>query len=572
MNSLDIVNTEDEQFKENFPKIMKVLEYKKLHEFEPTIDEITKVYEIISKYIKINKRKVYGGYALNKLLIAKNPTLAIYDETDTPDIEFYSPDPIGDLVKLCDLISKAGFKPVTGQEAQHKETYSIFVNYQLYCDISYMPANIYNKARYLQIDGFNLIHPWFMLVDYFRMFSDPMVSYWRLEKHFARYLKLQKTYPLPLIQKPVEIEFYNNKNYNIIINKLANFIADKDTVVFTGFYVYNYYLYYSNYQKTNKYNYIQMPYLEVYSHNYIRDGLDIIEFTNNLSKELSVKISYIEFYPLFQFYGYNVVFYYNDGKSNIPILYLYSNNKKCIPFKNVDYIEFNNQTLKPELIPNKKINIGSFEFNILHALIILVKVRIDDDNDWNDILYKLINGYVSFRQYYLNEHNKTIYDETIFQGFVLECKGFTISPDRERRLLLENRRKQGKPVIFRYEPETSKHPGNYVFLNSSGNKINNNINLKLNEKNLDVDIDIEDYFENDSVSTISSNNSQKSTKKISKKLNKDDISISSKTSKKTSKKSNKDNNSISSKSSKSSKLSKKIPKVKTSKKRILKNN
>ena len=120
MSLLDIVSTQDEQFKENYPKIMKKVGKKKLEEMEPTIDEITQVNGIIIDYIKKNKRKVYGGYALNKLLVAKNPSLAIYDELDTPDIEFYSPDPLGDLTKLCDKLAEAGFKNVIGQEAQHK--------------------------------------------------------------------------------------------------------------------------------------------------------------------------------------------------------------------------------------------------------------------------------------------------------------------------------------------------------------------------------------------------------------------------------------------------------------------
>ena len=76
MSSLDIVTTEDEQFKEYYPKIMKKVEKKKLMEMEPTLEEITKVHEIINDFIKTNKRKVYGGYALNKLLIAGCPERA----------------------------------------------------------------------------------------------------------------------------------------------------------------------------------------------------------------------------------------------------------------------------------------------------------------------------------------------------------------------------------------------------------------------------------------------------------------------------------------------------------------
>lgn len=486
MSLLDIVSTQDEQFKENYPKIMKKVGRKKLEEMEPTIDEINQVNGIIVDYIKKNKRKVYGGYALNKLLVTKNPSLAIYDELDTPDIEFYSPDPLGDLTKLCDKLAEAGFKNVVGQEAQHKETYSIFVNYQLYCDISYMPSNIYAKARFIQADGFNLIHPWFMIVDYFRMFTDPMVSYWRLEKHFARYLKLQKTYPLPLINKPVEITPFKADNLHLTINMLEDFLSNIPGTIFTGFYAYNYYLKYSDFSKKDKrFSQIQMPYLEVYSTNYVEDGLKTIEYLKSLPEELSSKISHREFYPFFQFYGYNTVFYFELNGDQIPILYLYSNNNKCISFKSVPYVKFDNIKLKsssPEA--DKTVDIGSFDFNILHALIILVKVRVDDDNDWNDILYTLINGYVAFRKYYFTQNNITLYDSSIFEGFVIDCKGETIPPDREKRMLIQARKKLGKPAIYRYESGVSKQPGSYYFANTSGNEIRNEKNYKLKEENL----------------------------------------------------------------------------------------
>lgn len=510
MSLLDIVSTQDEQFKENYPKIMKKVGKKKLEEMEPTIDEITQVNGIIIDYIKQNKRKVYGGYALNKLLVTKNPSLAIYDELDTPDIEFYSPDPLGDLTKLCDKLAEAGFKNVIGQEAQHKETYSIFVNYQLYCDISYMPANIYAKSKFIQSDGFNLIHPWFMIIDYFRMFTDPMVSYWRLEKHFARYLKLQKTYPLPLINKPVEIESFKADNLHLTINMLEDFLSNIPGTIFTGFYAYNYYLKYSEYSKKDKrFNQIQMPYLEVYSTNYVEDGLKTIEYLKSLPEEFSSKISHREFYPFFQFYGYNTVFYFELNGDQIPILYLYSNNNKCISFKSVPYVKFDNIKLKssnPETTENTKtVDIGSFDFNILHALIILVKVRVDDDNDWNDILYTLINGYVSFRKYYLTQNNITLYDSSIFEGFVVDCKGETIPPDREKRMLMQARKKLGKPPIYRYESGVSKQPGSYYFANTSGNEIRNLSNCKLKEENLGKKF--EDDFELDDNISVNSNSS-----------------------------------------------------------------
>jgi len=511
MASLELVKTKDEQFKEQYPIIMKKIKNKKLLEFDPKINEINQVYEIIKKYIIEKKRKIYGGFALNLLLTEKNPEYALYDETDIPDIDFYSPVPLVDLVALCDLINEAGFKPVVGQEAQHKETYSIFVNYQLYCDISYMPVNIYHKTRFIKIQDYTIMHPWFMMIDYFRMFTDPMISYWRLEKHFLRYMTLQKTYPLPLIQKPLSITGYKDKGISETMNLIFDYLTTKSTILFTGFYIYNYYLHVSNYnhKKANgngnsNYEYINIPYYEVYSTDYVKDGMDILEFIKMLPESIASKITHVENYPFFQFYGYNTVLYYNDGTDNIPILYIYSNNKKCLPFKQVDYIMFNNLSKsKPTIDSSRKINIGSFDHNILHALIILVKVRVDDDNDWNDLLYKYINGLVAFRTWYLDTHKKTIYSDTIFQEFVTECMGETIMPERERRLIIEVRKKLGKPYVYKYEPGISKNPGNYIFLNSSGNPINKQNNLKLVTANVDRKLidDLEGEELSDSVET-----------------------------------------------------------------------
>ncbi len=505
MNSLNIVPTEDEQFKKHYEDIMTKIKKKQLTEYEPKIDEINSVYTIITEYIKEKKRKIYGGFALDKLLTMKNKKLALYDELDTPDVDFYSPEPLNDLVEICDRLHKAGFKDVMGQEAKHKETYSIFVNHKgPYSDISYMPNNIYSKVRFIQIDGFNVVHPWFMMIDYFRMFTDPMVSYWRLEKHFARYLKLEKTHSLPLIQKPLSLAPYANKDVSKAMNLLFDFIAGKNTILMTGFYAYNYYLYVSEYYKQNKnYEYIFIPYYEAYSGNYVSDGLDLIEYIKTLPEEIRSCITHTENYPFSQFYGWNTVFYYKDGDDSYPILYLYSNNKKCLPFKEVEYVKFDNlNKSKPEVIKTESLRIGSFDLNILHALIILVKVRVDDDNDWNDTLYKLINGYVTFRNYYLSKKKITLYDNSIFEGFVIDCVGESIDPDREARLVKKARKKLGKPLSFRYDPVTSKKPGKFIFLNSSGNPINKEQNLRLLEKNRNKKW--EDDFEDEEKDSVKS--------------------------------------------------------------------
>jgi hypothetical protein len=81
----------------------------------------------------------------------------------------------------------------------------------------------------------------------------------------------------------------------------------------------------------------------------------------------------------------------------------------------------------------------------------------------------------------------------------VDCVGDTIQPDRQRRLLIENRKKQNKRYTFTYEPSDGiKEPiHTYLFANSSGNIINNPKNLKLvpemNEDNIEDEIN--DYPE-----------------------------------------------------------------------------
>src|SRR5438270_214111 len=90
--------------------IIKKIENKKLEIFEPTKKELVQINNIILEFIKNKKRKIYGGTAQNMLIIAKNPSDAIYDENQIADIDFYSPEPINDLIELCNALYKKNFK------------------------------------------------------------------------------------------------------------------------------------------------------------------------------------------------------------------------------------------------------------------------------------------------------------------------------------------------------------------------------------------------------------------------------------------------------------------------------
>ena len=143
----------------------------------PNIDEFNKIAKTILKYVKSKNRIIYGGYGLH-LLLKKIRNEILYDEYDIHDIEFYSDNPVGDIKYLCNKLYKKKFKYVIGQEAEHEETFTLFVNIQKICDIWYMPKNIYDKIRYIIIDDIKIVDPIFMLIDKFRMFTN-FLTFWR---------------------------------------------------------------------------------------------------------------------------------------------------------------------------------------------------------------------------------------------------------------------------------------------------------------------------------------------------------------------------------------------------------
>ena len=60
------------------------------------------------------------------------------------------------------------------------------------------------------------------------------------------------------------------------------------------------------------------------------------------------------------------------------------------------------------------------------------------------------------RNDYFKKHKKTIASDTPFRDFITDCIGSTIPLQKERDLLIEERKKQNKPYLFKYEPAINK--------------------------------------------------------------------------------------------------------------------
>ena len=110
---------------EHIPDILKENESLKKVKIVPKFEYMLDATKIVENYVRRNKRKVYGGMAINIAIKNKNPNRQIYQDHDFPDYDFYSPDPIKDLVEICNELQRKKFKYIQAKEAHHMNTYKI---------------------------------------------------------------------------------------------------------------------------------------------------------------------------------------------------------------------------------------------------------------------------------------------------------------------------------------------------------------------------------------------------------------------------------------------------------------
>jgi hypothetical protein len=468
---LTLLNDRIEEIKNKIEKI-------KLYKFDPTIKEQKKVMSIIINFIKKNKRKIYGGVAINELIKNKNPKDAFYKEDEkVADIDFYSVDPVSDLHALCNIIFDEGFTSVIGREAQHPETYSIFVNGINYVDITYVPRNIYNTIPFIEIDGFIVTHPSFIKIDYYRMFSDPLTSYWRIEKAYTRFALLDNHYP----EKKYTIPYNVNKpsvDINNVLIDIFEIISNNKDIICVGDYMYNYLYHESNIKNASYIKELPITKFEVILTKYAEQGSMIF---NTLKDKYGDDIFITEYYPFFQLVGYRFEIYY---KKHL-VLCAENHNKKCIPYKIVEGNLFNLGKNK-----DKVITLASFDRNILY---VMTRIQYNKTNDKKEEMsnYKvMLSHLLEMRKYYLDTNKKTILDESLFQEFMIECIGETIMPEQERQKLIESRRAKNQMIVYQYFPEKKKTDGTetkHSFYNTSGNIIRNPRNLRIMAESLSDD-------------------------------------------------------------------------------------
>jgi hypothetical protein len=302
-----------------------------------------------------------------------------------------------------------------------------------------------NNLPYIIIDKVKYAHPNFLLVDIYRVYCDPMTSYWRLNKSFTRSIKLYKYYPLIVDTNYTKIKFRILAPENVL-SIIRKKIIQKSNLIAVGAYAYNYYM-----SKINKTECIKINYYELITDNIIKDATKIYKILiKNFKNNITVK----EYYPFIEIFDKRIEFYYN----NILILKLYNNNSRCIVYNNSE---------------KKKTKFGTVQLTLLYLISIynyfVINKNIESDNYFNMYI-----NLIKARDDYLNKNNITVLDKSPFKDFSFNCIGQPISLDRKNRIESIDKKNQGKLIKFRYDPKEIKGKApDFKFSNTSGNQIIN---------------------------------------------------------------------------------------------------
>lgn len=444
-------DNELELFSKHVNEIMLRLDKIAGEKLDPTRKETIEVAQIVATYIKKNKRKIYGGSAINLSIKTKNPEMAFYTDDELHDMDTYSPEPIKDVIELCDILNKKGYKNVIGREAIHKETYSVAVNGKAYCDFSYVPRNVYRRIPFLEIEGFTVTHPMFMWIDYLRMFIDPLLSHRLWDKAFKRFYLMQKYYPVR--QNKKQLKFVEKPMSNKLYDTVISFLKEHKSLITIGQVAYNAYVEVS--KPTEKFiTKIPVTEFELISTDYVTDVQNIVKHLQSNGYD---KIQLQENYPFFQFTGFNSIII----DDSIPRIKIYDYNKICLPY-----------------IDHKGLRIGSFHLNLMRVLVSASHARINENKDYEQLYFEMASHEIIMRKNFLLDKNQNFLDNSIFKDFNEECIGFTRDAKIEKMEEMSITHGRGR---FDYHPESGKKldPANWKFVNSSGNSIRNIKNCKI---------------------------------------------------------------------------------------------
>lgn len=170
------------------------------------IDIIRKACDRVREYMIKQKLILYGGQAIDYALHIYGEHL--YEDYETPDYDFYSPNNVIDIYNLFKSMVDEGFVPLAALPAYHLNTMRlrIFSN-DMIADSSFISKDLYhlNKRVSLNYKGIRLRHPYMQYADQHRALAYPFevvgastTILFRYQKDFERFKLLLSKYPIEI--------------------------------------------------------------------------------------------------------------------------------------------------------------------------------------------------------------------------------------------------------------------------------------------------------------------------------------------------------------------------------------
>ena len=250
-------------------------------------EDVKKMLKIVEEFIVKKKLICYGGTAINNIL-PKNAQF-YNKETEIPDYDFFSPNPIDDCKELADIYYENGYTDVEAKSGVHVGTYKVFVNFIPIADITYLVPEIYDAIHpeTVVIAGIHYAPPNYLRMAMYLELSRPAGDISRWEKVLSRLNLLNQYYPMSKnecshidFQRALDSKMDNEEQLYIIIrDTLIN-----QGVVFFGGYAFGLY---ARYSRDEKYKMREVPDFDVLSDDPERTAMILTEqLTQNNFKNI----------------------------------------------------------------------------------------------------------------------------------------------------------------------------------------------------------------------------------------------------------------------------------------------
>jgi len=199
-------------------------DYKDIHEKRGVYyDSLMYALGIVEKFIKDNKRIIYGGMAIDfALKLAGEP--GIYSDNIIPDYDFYTNDHLNDSNKLAIILYNADLPDAYVHNTAHVTARKVKVNNTEVADVAHVPKKIYNKLPTLMYKGIRIVHPLFQRLDIHKSlmnsYETPPLEpiFFRGMKDLKRFNMLDAAYPVIIPSKTLGL-VNNKKTAMLKINK-----------------------------------------------------------------------------------------------------------------------------------------------------------------------------------------------------------------------------------------------------------------------------------------------------------------------------------------------------------------